>query len=324
MSLARDAFSKQQSKIANGNGLFGDTQYDGTSMFGDTSDFSEANQRKVLEPFQAKIDAAQRELDNLIKARDGYIKQAEGQKSIESKSVGEESPKSKDELQEEPKPIGKGPFGNIYDQFKGKAKEAFNFLIKHKDGDLQGVFHRDEIGDIDLVWGDAPNDYDGKGLAHIIRKHIDLYGDFLNIDSAIKTISNVINKGNLRKDGGNTAAIEDGMYRVVIAKNEDSNWILTAFDYVTPKGEKLKRKDAVAKDTPEQPDVEAGAVTSNLSNSKDINKTLNTKELEEKSNIEPQKQLEEQKQQDDSQQIENAAIKVVAEKSYKSPIHQRK
>ena len=149
MSLARDAYSNQQSKIGNRNGLFGDTQYDNTSMFGDTSDFSEANQRKVLEPFQAKIDAAQRELDNLIKARDGYIKQAEGQKSIESKSAEEESSKSKDELQEE------------------------------------------------------------------------------------------------------------------------------------PKGEKLKRKDAVAKDTPEQPDVEAGAVTPNLSVGKDTNETLNTRELEE-------------------------------------------
>ena len=29
----------------------------------------------------------------------------------------------------EPRPIGKGVFGNIYDQFKGKAKEAFEFLV---------------------------------------------------------------------------------------------------------------------------------------------------------------------------------------------------
>ena len=36
--------------------------------------------------------------------------------------------KSEDRLQ----PIGKGVFGNIYDQFKGKVKEAFDFLAKHK------------------------------------------------------------------------------------------------------------------------------------------------------------------------------------------------
>ena len=35
---------------------------------------------------------------------------------------------------EEPKPVGSGVFGNIYNQFKGKVKEAFDFLMKHKGG----------------------------------------------------------------------------------------------------------------------------------------------------------------------------------------------
>lgn len=52
---------------------------------------------------------------------------------------------------DELKPIGTGYFGDIYDQFKGKAKEAFDFLIEHQDGDLLGVFHRKGFGDIDLV-----------------------------------------------------------------------------------------------------------------------------------------------------------------------------
>ncbi|MBQ3709090.1 MAG: hypothetical protein II887_00110 [Bacteroidales bacterium] len=46
-------------------------------------------------------------------------------------------------------PIGVGYFGNIYDQFRGKVKEAFDFLIIHEDGDLLGVFHREELGDIE-------------------------------------------------------------------------------------------------------------------------------------------------------------------------------
>ena len=33
-------------------------------------------------------------------------------------------------------PIGVGSFGNVYDQFRGKVKEAFDFLIDHHDGDL--------------------------------------------------------------------------------------------------------------------------------------------------------------------------------------------
>lgn len=39
------------------------------------------------------------------------------------------------EENEEIKPIGKGVFGNIYDQFKGKAKSAINFLMKIKSGE---------------------------------------------------------------------------------------------------------------------------------------------------------------------------------------------
>ena len=52
----------------------------------------------------------------------------------------------KDQIQGEKielKPIGKGAFGDIYDQFKGKAMEAFGFLITHEDGDLLGVFYRE-------------------------------------------------------------------------------------------------------------------------------------------------------------------------------------
>ena len=39
---------------------------------------------------------------------------------------------------EEPKPVGSGVFGN-------------DFLMKDKGGDLLGVFHRKDVGDIDLV-----------------------------------------------------------------------------------------------------------------------------------------------------------------------------
>ena len=39
---------------------------------------------------------------------------------------------------EEPKPVGSGVFGN-------------DCLMKHKGGDLLGVFHRKDVGDIDLV-----------------------------------------------------------------------------------------------------------------------------------------------------------------------------
>ena len=52
------------------------------------------------------------------------------------------------EENEEIKPIGKGIFGNIYDQFTGKAKSAINFLRKIKSGEAVGALHHNEVGDI--------------------------------------------------------------------------------------------------------------------------------------------------------------------------------
>ncbi|MCF0218712.1 MAG: hypothetical protein HUK14_02935, partial [Muribaculaceae bacterium] len=176
----------------------------------------------------------------------------------------------------EPKPVGKGVFGNIYDQFKGKLKEGIAFLAKMKGGYLRGVLHRDDIGDIDLPWGVAHNDYNGKGLAHIIRKHIEKFGDFANVDEAAEIITDVVENGKLREEGENTVAIEKGNYRVVVVRDCEGNWILSAFDFATSKKDKLKRKDAAASGTPGQPNVEAGAVTSNLSEDKGTEKAGNT------------------------------------------------
>ena len=162
------------------------------------------------------------------------------------------------------KPIGTNRFGGIYDQFKGKVKEAFDFLTKKKEGYLKGVFHRDDLGDIDLAWGSAPTDYTGKGLAHIIRKHIKVLKDFKDIDEAMRIIDDVVTNGTSKPNNDpRLVDIEKDNYRVVVAKNDEGNWILSAFDFVTPKKE--KGKTLPPSKTPGQSDVEAGAVTSNLS-----------------------------------------------------------
>ena len=141
---------------------------------------------------------------------------------------------------EEIKPIGKGVFGNIYDQFKGKVKAAFDFLIKHKSGDLLGVFHREGFGDIDLVWGD-----DKKGLQHIINDHILVKDpDFQNIEEAVSRINDIIMSGVIVKEGEAKIVFEKDGYRVVISKNihgEKKNWILTSYDSTNGKG-KIKER----------------------------------------------------------------------------------
>ncbi len=117
-------------------------------------------------------------------------------------------------------------FGNIYDQFKGKIKEALDFIMEHKDGVLLGVFHRSDVGDIDLVWGD-----DKGGFAHIINKHVGEGKSFANAEDAIRDIDNII------KNGDKIVFVKDGK-KVTIRKNirvkgkkiADKNWVLTAYD----------------------------------------------------------------------------------------------
>ena len=149
------------------------------------------------------------------------------------RGVDEESAES---ITDEIKPIGKGAFGDIYDAFKGKVKEAFDFLLKHKEGDLLGVFHREDIGDIDLVWGN-----EDMGLAHILDKHVGNGKDFATQEEMFSAIEKNINKGDFIQDNKNRYVLSLDEYRVGIRKDfngEKKNWVVTAVDYNRSKKEK--------------------------------------------------------------------------------------
>ena len=70
------------------------------------------------------------------------------------------------------KPISTSTFGPVYNQFENKPVEAIRFLIEKKEGECIKAFHRDDIGYIDIVWGENnPVTNEGFGLKHIIEKH---------------------------------------------------------------------------------------------------------------------------------------------------------
>ena len=174
---------------------------------------------------------------------------------------------------EDAEPIGTGAFGNIYNQFKGKVKEAFNFLMHHKSGDLLGVFHRDDVGDIDLVWGD-----ENMGLAHILGKHVGDGKDFETPDDAVSMIDNVINNGSIMQDTPNRYVITLDGFRVGIRKESDGekkNWIVTAIDYNRSKEE----KGIATNPTSASHGVEGSELAApNDSDGKDINNSSNGNE----------------------------------------------
>ena len=195
---------------------------------------------------EARVEAEKKAEEERI------AKQKAEEKAEEAESDKEEAEKRMDD--EEPKPVGSGVFGNIYNQFKGKVKEAFDFLMKHKGGDLLGVFHRKDVGDIDLVWGDH-----GGGLAHIIRRHIIEQNDFKNVDEIQKVIEDVIRNGLIVRESKDKINIEYNGYRVSIKKTirdskgnvvENKNWIVTAFDKSKPKHEKRNPSSSETLTTP--------------------------------------------------------------------------
>lgn len=174
----------------------------------------------------------------------------------------------------EAEPIGTGAFGNIYNQFKGKVKEAFSFLMSHKSGDLLGVFHRDDVGDIDLVWGNEK-----MGLAHILGKHVGEGKDFETPDDAIAMIENVINSGRVFQDNENRYTLMLDGVGVGIRKSFDGerkNWVVTAVDF----NRSQEEKGIVTNPTSTSHGVteSESAAALNDSDGKDINNSANGNE----------------------------------------------
>ena len=138
------------------------------------------------------------------------------------------------------KPIGKGSFGDVYNQFQGNAQEAFAFLKEKRSGDVLGVFSRDGVGDIDVVWGDK-----GGGLSHIIDKHVGEGKSFLSVDEAAKVIDSIIKTGDKDFENGDKIVFKKESKLVTIRKNvrekgikiADKNWVLTAYDELSADGD---------------------------------------------------------------------------------------
>ena len=135
------------------------------------------------------------------------------------------------------KSIEIGKFGPIYRQFVRKPKEAIKYLRKMQNGECTEALYRDDIGFIDIVWGEVtdPIKHKGYGLAHIIDKHeqgINRLGfkieDFIPI---------VVQFGdfNLKKSDNQKKVFESETFRFIVAleNSEDGKtkkWLLSAFD----------------------------------------------------------------------------------------------
>ena len=139
-----------------------------------------------------------------------------------SRKYDEEVKFSKEE--ENLKPVGNGDFGPIYDQFKGKAKEAIDFLTKKKSGEAIGALHHKDTGDIDLVWGEeGTGKSDGYGLAKLVKYHPDVLENLQEILDDMHVTIRSENRVNLESDT-HKASIR------LTWDNKKKTWLLTAFE----------------------------------------------------------------------------------------------
>lgn len=112
------------------------------------------------------------------------------------------------------------------EEFKGyKGQAAVNKLMREKKGHVKGAFHRDDIGDIDLLWG---NDY--LGLQHILQQR-----EKQGIDGTefVKDLAEVVEKGVFRRksERGNFEFLYQGKMAIIAPEFHGNKitFLLTAY-----------------------------------------------------------------------------------------------
>lgn len=134
-------------------------------------------------------------------------------------------------------------FGTNYAEFYHDGANAIKKLLTERQGQVAGAFEREELGDIDLVWGEfkvVKGEIKGYGLSKIEAKHLNDFESFKGDtpqEKLINGISEIIQKGVLdSKNGVDTIIYEKGNseFRVGLSKGwnnqGDNRWIITAYN----------------------------------------------------------------------------------------------
>ncbi|WRG17590.1 DUF3519 domain-containing protein [Helicobacter pylori] len=136
-------------------------------------------------------------------------------------------------------------WGHNYSEFKNDGLGAINKLLETKKGFVAGAFHKEGLGDIDLVWGNK--DY---GLEHILKSREEqaIAKKGLNEQQAkeyalniARTIPEVIDKG-VKVDNNGRMAIEYKNIRVGL--NDDwyseklpNKWVISSYEIYNSESE---------------------------------------------------------------------------------------
>lgn len=114
--------------------------------------------------------------------------------------------------------------GQEYTGVTGQA--AIDKLVSEKQGHVKNAFYRDDIGEIDLFWGD-----DTAGLRHIIKQR---QKEQVNVGKFLSELPTVIERGTVGSNRGNPNRenIHYGNKVIVLTyelKGAETTAVLTAF-----------------------------------------------------------------------------------------------
>ncbi|WP_162983439.1 DUF3519 domain-containing protein [Helicobacter pylori] len=130
-------------------------------------------------------------------------------------------------------------WGKNYSEFKGDGVGAINKLLEVRSGYVEGAFHKQGLGDIDLVWGKGGKD--GYGLERILERRMQNNKDLKQSEkekyalSIVKSIPNIIHSGTFKRDSKNRAYIEYQGIKVGLKYNLmgdklKNKWVITAYE----------------------------------------------------------------------------------------------
>ncbi|KAA6493592.1 putative barnase/colicin E5 family endoribonuclease [Helicobacter pylori] len=154
-------------------------------------------------------------------------------------------------------------WGSNYSEFKNDGLGAINKLLETKKGFVAGAFHKEGLGDIDLVWGTPKTkDSNGYGLAHILERRIsNEMKKGLNETEAkeyalniVKSIPEVLEKGTKGTDHLGRVFVNYGNKRVGLNnewKNEklENHWVISSYElYDTEKQALRSTPQAITKE----------------------------------------------------------------------------
>lgn len=165
-------------------------------------------------------------------------------------------------------------FGTNYAEFYSDGANAIKKLLLEKQGQVARAFHKEGLGDIDLVWGEVSSKNKGYGLAHIRDKHPDF---------DIHILPQIVEHGEVKTSQSAIHTIIYGDYKVGLSKGfhnkGDNHWVVTAYEDTRGKAKTFDSSPTSSEETLSKTSNDILPQTHKQTNIKDIQEANNNNAL---------------------------------------------